>query len=140
MTVGMNKEDYETKASEILQAAPFQTVDSDTTTATERKLDQTLKNLLDKKAISKPLHNHLRVSPGCSKPANFYRLPKIHKENIPLRPIVSHTGHSLYNTAKYLALPVSSLHSQKSCHHTLRIRCTLLKFYARQQSEKMKSW
>ena len=103
VTVVMNKEDYETKASEILQVAPFQPVDSDTTTATERKLNQTLKNLLDKKAISKPLYNHLRVSPGCSKPALFYGLPKIHKENIPLRPIVSHTGHSLYNTAKYLA-------------------------------------
>ena len=63
----------------------------------------TLKTLLEKKAISKPLYNHLRVSPGCSKPALFYGLPKIHKENVPLRPIVSHTGHALYNTAKYLS-------------------------------------
>ena len=105
VTVVMNKEDYETKASEILQVAPFQPVDreSDTTTATQLKLDQTLKNLLDKKAISKPLYNHLRVSPGCSKPALFHGLPNIHNESIPLRTIVSHTGHGLYNTAKYLA-------------------------------------
>ena len=59
VAVVMNKEEYETKASEILQVAPFQPVDSDMTTATERKLNQTLKNLLDKKAISKPLYNHL---------------------------------------------------------------------------------
>ena len=36
VTVVMNKEDYETKASLILQAAPFQPVDSDTTTAIGR--------------------------------------------------------------------------------------------------------
>ena len=105
VTVVMNKEDYEKKAEEILHAAPFQALESDvdTTKATEQKLNDTLKTLLEKKAISKPLYNHLRVSPGCSKPALFYGLPKIHKENVPLRPIVSHTGHALYNTAKYLS-------------------------------------
>ena len=43
------------------------------------------------------------MSNGCSKPALFYGLPKIHKPDVPLRPIVSHTGHPLYNTAKCLA-------------------------------------
>ena len=128
----MNKEDYETKASEILQAAPFQPVDSDRTTATERKLNQTLKNLLDKKAIRKPLYNHLRVSPGCSKPALFYGLPKVHKENIPLCPIVSNTGHGLYNIAKYLAhllSPFSKImpsHVENSSHLAEILRKTTI--------------
>ena len=57
------------KAEKILHAAPFQALESDvdTTKATEQKLNDTLKTLLEKKAISKPLYNHLRVSPGCSK-------------------------------------------------------------------------
>ena len=85
--------------------APLQPVNSDTTVATEWKLNQTRKNLLDKTTISKPFYNHLRVLSGCSKPALFYGLPKVHKENIPLslRPIISHTGHALHNIAKYLA-------------------------------------
>ena len=100
----------------------------DTTKATEQKLNDTLKTLLEKKAItilvSASLYNHLRVSPGCSKPALFYGLPnsQIHKENVPLHPIVSHTGHALYNTAKYLSRLLSPFakimrsHAEKSSH------------------------
>lgn len=102
VTVVLDKEDYEDKANEILLAAPFQKIDKDGTKQTERKLNHTLKTLLDKKVIDKELYNNLRVSPGCSKPACFYGLPKIHKTGVPLRPIVSHVGHPLYNTAKHL--------------------------------------
>ena len=34
--------------------------------------------------------------------ARFYGLPKIHKANCPMRPIVSACGTSTYNLAKYL--------------------------------------
>ena len=98
-TVVLNKVDYEKKASDILQAEPFEKITSDRTKETERKLNQELKALLDRKVITKTLYNNLRVSNGCSKPALFYGLPKIHKPDVPLRPIVSHTGHLLYNTA-----------------------------------------
>ena len=37
-----------------------------------------------------------------SPPARFYGLPKIHKANCPIRPIVSACGTSTYNLAKYL--------------------------------------
>ena len=37
-----------------------------------------------------------------SPPARFYGLPKIHKANFPMRPIVSACGTSTYNLAKYL--------------------------------------
>ena len=102
MTVVLNKVDYEKKASDNLQAAPFEKITSDRTKETERKLNKELKALLDRKVITKTLCNNLRVSNGCSKPALFCGLPKIHKPDVPLRPIVSHTGHPLYNTAKCL--------------------------------------
>ena len=34
--------------------------------------------------------------------ASFYGLPKVHKENVPLRPIVSFCGATLYNLSKFL--------------------------------------
>ena len=43
------------------------------------------------------------LSPNCSKPPQIYGLPKVHKENIPLRPIVSAFGLPTYRLAKELA-------------------------------------
>ena len=43
------------------------------------------------------------LSPNCSKPPQIYGLPKVHKESIPLRPIVSAIGSSTYRLAKELA-------------------------------------
>jgi len=36
-------------------------------------------------------------------------LPKIHKDNTPVRPIVSSTGSKTYKTVKYLAMVLSPL-------------------------------
>ena len=43
-----------------------------------------------------------RYPTGAGSP-KFYGLPKIHKEGIPLRPIVSSIGAASYETAKELA-------------------------------------
>ena len=47
-------------------------------------------------------YSHLLPTGNTSPPARFYGLPKIHKANCPLRPIVSACGMSTYNLAKYL--------------------------------------
>ena len=47
-------------------------------------------------------YSHLLPTGNTSPPARFYGLPKIHKANCPLRPIVSACGTSTYNLAKYL--------------------------------------
>ena len=47
-------------------------------------------------------YNHLLPTGNSSPPARFYGLPKIHKANCPIRPIVSACGMSTYNLAKYL--------------------------------------
>ena len=39
----------------------------------------------------------------------MYGLPKIHKKDAPLRPIVSSIGSVMYNTAKYLATVIGPL-------------------------------
>ena len=95
-------------------------------------MNQELKALLDRKVITKTLYNSLRVSKGCSKSALFYGLPKIHKPDVPLRPIVSHKGHPLYNTAKCLAQflsPFSKImrsHVENSSHLAEIVRNTTI--------------
>ncbi|UYV70929.1 hypothetical protein LAZ67_8001139 [Cordylochernes scorpioides] len=48
----------------------------------------------------------------------FYGLPKIHKPNNPLRPIVSYTGSPIYPLAKYLSTIISPF--QKFLPHTVQ--------------------
>ena len=47
-------------------------------------------------------YSHLLPTGNTSPLARFYGLPKIHKANCPLQPIVSACGTSTYNLAKYL--------------------------------------
>ena len=47
-------------------------------------------------------YNQLLPTGDSSPPARFYGLPKIHKANCPMQPIVSACGMSTYNLAKYL--------------------------------------
>ena len=44
-----------------------------------------------------------QMYPTGASPPKFYGLPKIHKKNIPLRPIVSSIGSVAYGLAKVLA-------------------------------------
>ena len=48
-----------------------------------------------------------------STPASFYGLPKIHKENVPLTPIMSAIGSPTYELSKYLANILSPLQNNK---------------------------
>ncbi|XP_015124783.1 uncharacterized protein LOC107046641 [Diachasma alloeum] len=46
----------------------------------------------------------------------LYCLPKIHKETIPLRPILSNIGAPTYQLARYLTKPLQALVGQNSSH------------------------
>ena len=48
--------------------------------------------------------------------SSFYALPKIHKQDIPLRPIVSFCGATLYNLSKFLKSVIAPLVGN-SVHH-----------------------
>ncbi len=52
----------------------------------------------------------------CDAPPRFYGLPKVHKKDTPLRPIVSSIGTITYNHAQYLAQILSPLVG-KTEHH-----------------------
>lgn len=102
-TVVMDADDYEQKALTILQNPPFVELQKDPTKKIEREINERLRNFLTQGNLDRTEYDALRVSTGCSKPALFYGRPKIHKPEVPLRPIVSCVGTALYKTSKFLA-------------------------------------
>ncbi|XP_037787640.1 uncharacterized protein LOC119583240 [Penaeus monodon] len=72
-------------------------------------LEDKLKRLLRiiKTSGNESTYNFLMTSG--SRPGLLYGLPKVHKPNIPLRPIISSIGTFNYNTAKFLVPIISPL-------------------------------
>ena len=86
MTVLMNKSDYIDKANNLLQdPLSYQPLKSDPSKTTLNHIK--LKAL--KKQDKLDENTNKRIRPNDMTTAKFYGLPKIHTENIPLRPIVS---------------------------------------------------
>ena len=56
-----------------------------------------------------------KLYPESEEPPKLYGTPKIHKNNTPLRPVVSSCGSITYNAAKYLASILTPLVG-KNCH------------------------
>ena len=54
--------------------------------------------------------------PACAKPPKLYGLPKIHKTNVPLRPIVSQIDTPTYRLAKHVAKVLSPLRGHTTSH------------------------
>ena len=78
---------------------------SDPTGRTERDLNQRLLLLKKSGRISEETYKLLRSSDGLA--PRLYGLPKIHKEGVPLRPIVSFVNSPAYNVSRYLARVLS---------------------------------
>ncbi|XP_068720552.1 uncharacterized protein [Montipora capricornis] len=87
---------------------------SDPTRAIKNKLIQTLKEWRKEKRIPNYLYNQLY--PTAENVPKFYGLPKIHKKDVPLRPIVSSIGSVMYDTAKFLAKIMKPLVGLNSHH------------------------
>ncbi|XP_072039555.1 uncharacterized protein [Amphiura filiformis] len=57
-----------------------------------------------------------KLYPTTESPPKFYGLPKVHKKDIPLRPIVSSVGSITYNSAKFIADILSPLVGNTTHH------------------------
>lgn len=71
----------------------------------EDRINNFLRKLKSSKTITDALYSHLYVSG--SRPGILYGSPKVHKPNVPLRPILSAIGTVNYKLAKYL-VPILS--------------------------------
>ena len=112
--VVMDKEDYVQNAKELLDPSTYRSISNDPTTNYKNKLVNLLKAITTEGEIDETLYKRLYPT-GAGSP-KFYGLPKIHKEEIPLKPIVSSIGAATYETAKELARILKPLVG-KSIYH-----------------------
>jgi len=116
----LNTTDYKQKIISLLEDPAYRRLSKDPTDSTERKTTQ----LLKKSTLTEDTRKKLR--PAGSRPPRLYGLPKIHKEGVPLRPIVNNIGAPTYQLAKHLTgllthLTGNSAHHVKNSFHFTKI-------------------
>jgi hypothetical protein len=99
-TVIMDKQDYIRKGEEMLKEEDtYEELSEDPTSKVERKVNKAIeKNIKDRSLASE-----LKVGVGNSNIPRIYFLPKIHKDGIPMRPIVNTIVSATYGLAAYLS-------------------------------------
>ena len=101
--VVMDKTEYITKCQAFLQDnSVYQHLSKDISPTIHKELIKTLQDYKNNNFISETEYTQLRPYGSNSPAARFYGLPKIHKNNMPLHPIVSACGTATYNTAKFI--------------------------------------
>ena len=111
--VVLNK-DYIKKAKHLLNQPTYKKMTEDPTSKQKARLIKLLKNIKAEGGITE--EKYKKMYPTGAGAPKFYGLPKIHKQDTPLRPIVSSTGTVSYNTAKELARILKPLVGM-STHH-----------------------
>ena len=105
----MNRDDYVSKMDVILNdRTKFEAIRDDILMKIlnkEEKINRFLRKLKSDGVINESLYSQLFTSG--SKPGVLYGLPKVHKENCPLRPIMSAIGTFNYKLSKFL-VPILS--------------------------------
>ena len=112
--VVLNKDDYIMKAKHLLNQPTYKKMTEDPTSKQKARLIKLLRNIKAQGGITE--EQYKKMYPTGSRAPKFYGLPKIHKQDTPLRPIVSSTGTVSYNTSKELARTLKPLMG-KSQHH-----------------------
>jgi len=106
VTVALDKTSYTKNIGKLLNdESTYTIIKKNPLKILERKLNETLKTWYKKEYITKKEYFSLHSS-DCSLP-KAYGLPKIHKQNIPFRIIVSSINTSLYLVAKFLQRIIS---------------------------------
>ena len=101
--VVMDKTEYISKCEAPLQDnAVYQQLSKDTSQTIHKELIKILQDYKNNNFIAETEYTQLRPHGPNSPAARFYGLPKIHKNNIPMHPIVSACGTATYKTAKFI--------------------------------------
>ena len=100
-TVAMDRSQYSDKMSILLQDEDtYHRITLNPTTRIEKQLSEAINSLYRKELISDSTFKRLNLQH--SYPPQMYGLPKRHKENIPMRPIVAAIGSPTHELAKEL--------------------------------------
>jgi hypothetical protein len=104
-TVVLDESKYNDKINTLLESGVYEPLPKHPTAKIERKVQQ----ILAKHKTVLPTEMKQKLTPYHSKPPHLYGLPKIHKPDIPLRPIVSSIGSPCYAVAGFLHKILSPL-------------------------------
>ena len=100
-TVILDHEDYLKICMDHISNDPYQLLKKDPTAKIKTKTLKQLKVLKDNEFIDNKLYYYLK--PTDLPAPRIYGQPKIHKPGVPIHPIVSYSGSSLYSLNKYIA-------------------------------------
>ena len=112
--VVLDKEEYIKKADELLSQSSYKNISTDPTNKYKNELITLLKKIKTEGGMDDTTYR--RLYPTGASPPKFYRLPKVHKSGMPLRPIVSSIGSVTYETSKELSRILKPLVG-RSPHH-----------------------
>ena len=119
--VVMDRTDYHDKMNELVNdKQTYVEFKRDPTPALQRKLNRKLFKLKKTDAID--IRRYYRLRCPVPQPPKLYGLPKLHKPNIPMRPIVSFCGTPTYQLSKYLTTVLQPLTNQS--RHKLQSMAT----------------
>ena len=111
----LDKEDYTNKVEEHLSDTnTYEILTNDPQKQLQGKVNRKLLKLYTEKKFTRPFYENLYCSAAVT--PRFYGLIKTHKENNPIRPIVSFIGSPTYNIAKMLSqvlTPFTNLSEEK---------------------------
>ena len=113
-TVVLDRTDYVNKMESLLEDNAYKKVKRNPTSKVETKISTALKECENKGYITSK--KRLSLAHQFSAPPQIYGLPKIHKEGIPLRPIVAAIGSPTHRLAKELARILSPLAGKSPSH------------------------
>ena len=110
----MDRQDCINKAKHLLNQPMYRAIPQDTTNTIKNKLINIRNRVKNQTGLDNITYKSMYPT-GCV-PPKFYGLPKIHKPDTPLRPIVSNYGSVTYGVAKELTKILKPLVG-KSPHH-----------------------
>ena len=110
----MDRQDYINKANNLLNQHTYRSIPGDPTNSIKNKLISILKRVKNQTGLDSSTYKSM--FPTSCVPPKLYGIPKIHKPDTPLRPIVSSCGSVTYGVAKELAKILKPLVG-KSLHH-----------------------
>ena len=93
-TVILDSTEYHQKMEGLLQDGTYKKLKNDPTLKITKGLNQMLRKLEDKHLMDR--NTRLKLAPSQNRPPQMYGLPKIHKPDRPMRPIVSSIGSPTY--------------------------------------------
>ena len=103
----MKSSDYEAKIKKILDLPQFEVVNTtrknakDITLKEEERIQAKLTSMKNVRKINDELYN--KIKPRGSQPPRLYGLAKVHKDDTPLRPVLSMPGSAYHKVALQVA-------------------------------------